>query len=57
MFRYLREEALEVQVWATVFGKRSTVSRPRAEDSLVGTAHVPLSHLLRGSSTNEHGLR
>lgn len=43
--RYLREEALEVQVWATV------LARPKAEDTLLGFAYIPLGEIL--SDKNE----
>ncbi|XP_015196932.2 C2 domain-containing protein 3 isoform X1 [Lepisosteus oculatus] len=44
---YLREEKLEVQVWVA-FGKEKR-PRPHDADRLVGSAHVDLSRLARGT--------
>ena len=49
--RYLREEALEVQVWATVLAGKPKESRPKAEDTLLGFAYIPLGEIL--SDKNE----
>ena len=48
--RYLREELLEVQVWATVFSGVA-LSRPQAEDKLLGCAYLPLSEALLTNSS------
>jgi hypothetical protein len=45
--RYLSEESLEVQVWSSlVRRKQSEGPRPLAEDTLLGSAFVPLSDVL-----------
>lgn len=47
--RYLNEESLEIQVWGgVVTGRRKSGAegRPRAEDTLLGLAYVPLGELL-----------
>ena len=49
--RYLSEESLEVQVWSSlVRRKQSEGPRPLAEDSLLGSAFVPLSDILSKES-------
>ena len=49
--RYLSEESLEVQVWASlVKRKQSEGPRPLSEDTLLGSAYVPLSEILSQES-------
>lgn len=49
--RYLSEESLEVQMWSSlVRRKQNEGPRPLAEDSLLGSAFVPLSDILSKES-------
>ena len=50
--RYLLEECLEVQVWASVIkrGKHSGSQRPLADDTLIGSAYILLSDLISAES-------
>ena len=50
-YRYLSEENLEVQVWASLVKRRQSEGpRPLAEDALLGSAYVPLSDILSRES-------
>lgn len=49
--RYLSEESLEVQVWASLVKRRQKEApRPLAEDTLLGSAYVPLSNIISRES-------
>lgn len=47
-YRYLSEESLEVQVWASLVKRKQ--SEGPAEDALLGSAYVPLSDILSQES-------
>ena len=51
--RYLSEESIEVQVWSSLVKRRqSDGPRPWAEDTLLGSAYVPLSGILSQESVS-----
>ena len=45
MFRYLREERLEVQLWVTYGARQGDTERSRHRDKLIGTAYVAMETL------------